>query len=166
MSISWSKKGVFLKDFLKKVIDMYYGENHDFLKKDIYGLRRMFFWKNFRKKVIDVYYGENHHFCEKWRICTKFTIFWYDFPGKWYGNVPWENYFLAIEFGRIASNMNDFLICLNWLWRPLPKFLVCRIWHLEGCTTSYKWYKSLLMISCKWYETVMMIFFELGKWYW
>ena len=43
MSISWSKKGVFFKNFLKKVIDMYYGENHDFLKKDIYGLRRMFF---------------------------------------------------------------------------------------------------------------------------
>ena len=43
MTISRSKKDDFFEVFMKKVIDMYYGENVIFLKNDVYGLRRMIF---------------------------------------------------------------------------------------------------------------------------
>ena len=51
MIISRSKKDDFFEVFMKKVIDMYYGENVIFLKNDVYGLRRMVFLRLLWKKL-------------------------------------------------------------------------------------------------------------------
>ena len=106
---------------MKKVIDMYYGENGLFLKNDVYGLRRMIFLKVFVSKVVDMYYGKNLHFVKNGIYGQKvgyFNIFYLQNVMEHHhgGNVFFP------EPERILIEINHYQRYQCWIWRKHSDF--------------------------------------------
>ena len=70
-----SRMMIFFRDFLKKVVMSYYGENEFFLRMDVSILKLTFFSDYFLKKVVMMYYGENEQILRMDVSILKLTFF-------------------------------------------------------------------------------------------